>query len=82
MQTALSTDPPDDQSDVHKFELLYRPGWAPGYGDTSTQVKEPWAVCSCGFEQDLCGNRDNRYELVRLNHLIIAIAKRVGVIIA
>lgn len=82
MLTALSTDPPNGADSIHKIELVYKDGWAPGYGDTSQRIKEPWAVCSCGFEQDLYGNHNNRYELVRLNHLLIAIAKQVGVIIA
>lgn len=67
---------------THIIAIVYKDGWAPGYGDTSQPTKEPWAVCSCGFERDLYGNSNNRYELVRLNHLLIAIAKEVGVIIA
>lgn len=82
MRTALSTDPPNGASGIHRIKLTYKDGWAPGYGDTSQHTKEPWVVCSCGFEQDLYGNHDNRFELVRLNHLLIAIAKEVGVIIA
>lgn len=82
MRTALSTDPPNNASSIHKMELVYKDGWAAGYGDTSQSVKKPWAVCSCGFEQDLYGNHDNRFELVRLNHLLIAVAMQVGVIVA
>lgn len=81
MRTAVDTKEPDNQGGIHKVTLVHKDSWAPGYGDTSQRVKEPWAVCSCGFEQNLYGNHDNRFELVRLNHLLIAVAKEVGVIV-
>ncbi|HMS92138.1 MAG TPA: hypothetical protein PKC05_01380 [Candidatus Saccharibacteria bacterium] len=80
--TAIDTKDPDNRGSIHKVELVYKDAWAPGYGDTSQPTKEPWAICTCGFETNLFGNHDHRFELVRINHLLIAIAKEVGVIIA
>lgn len=82
MYTAIDTKEPENKGSIHKVTLVYKDGWASGYGDTSEPVKKPWAKCTCGFETDLFGNHNDRFELVRINHLLIAIAKEVGVIIA
>lgn len=82
MRTAVDTKEPDNRGGIHKVTLVYKDDWVPGYGDTSEPAKKPWAKCTCGFETDLFGNHNNRFELVRINHLLIAIAKEVGVIIA
>lgn len=81
MKTMVDTESAKNGSS-HKVSLVQRDAWGPAYGDTTEKCKEPWLECTCGYSEDLFGNHHNRYELARLNHLLIAIAKEVGVIIA